>query len=145
MRYATILAGMLWCSSALATDPITDLKEKCASDFPDDFSTRKYCVDRGTEAAHWIWNEFKLTSKSHPAFLRCVGDFYPDHSTAAYCIRRTIEASGELEMIAQEIEDDKDDDKKLAYIKCSEDFEDDIPTLLYCLKRQLTAIEELRR
>lgn len=104
--YAT-LVGMALATLALnvAADGLADAKAYCEREWPDDFSTRKFCIDQQHDAIKQInrWAKkyglIGMGSRQAAADVilqKCNAEWRPDFDTMAYCIEKQTEAAIEL-------------------------------------------------
>lgn len=68
------------------------IRAKCAKDFPDDFSTQKYCVDKQTEAVGKLQVRTMSGTDERTIRTKCEKDFPDDFSTRNYCEEQQLKA-----------------------------------------------------
>jgi hypothetical protein len=122
------------------------VRKKCGADFPDDFSTQRYCITNGIKG----YDKFvALKAKSQPvmmlAFDKCQSDFGStgDWSTAAYCAGNQIKGYDEFQVLKSSATPEL----ARSYRQCETDFasQGDWSTTAYCAKNQRKAYDELKR
>ena len=121
------------------------IRTKCASDFPDNFSTQAYCIKTNKEGyAKFVTNRMSAKSTLSIAYDRCQRDFGDDGnwSTAAYCARTNTD--GYEEFLG--LKASAPPALLRSYAKCERDFGSDgnWSTAAYCAKREREAFRELQ-
>lgn len=116
-----------------------DVRAMCKADFPNDFSTQKYCIDQAKNGATKFAETVGRLGKENPQAAMCYEDFYPDMNTANYCLDRHIEAGEKL--VAWR--GTATGDRAIVMTGCAGDFPVDLSTQAYCVQQQFKAIDEL--
>ena len=121
------------------------VRQKCASDFPDNFSTQAYCVKVNLRGyAEFVASRAAANPILATSYDKCEDDFGREGSwsTAAYCAKKNTE--GYIDF--QRIKSAGPSALSRAYAKCEVDFgiEGSWSTAAYCAKRQRDAYNDLR-
>lgn len=92
MVFASSKAEAATASAPAAGSATPIIRAKCAKDFPDDFSTQKYCVDTQHKAAAKIQARTMSSTDQRAIRAKCEKDFPDDFSTRDYCEETQLKA-----------------------------------------------------
>jgi hypothetical protein len=120
------------------------IKQTCAEDFPDNYSTQAYCIKTNREGyATFVDNRAKARPILIKSYELCQSDFGDEGkwSTAAYCAKTHTEGYDEY----MSLKATASAQLLRAYAKCERDFGDEgkWSTTAYCAKQERDAYREL--
>ena len=129
------IVGALVASPAIAEDfPLEEQKQRCASEWSDDFSMQKYCLDEQRKAFAGLQEVIpNLNDDLSRSYANCTSDWKDDFVMRLYCIGEQEKAYDSLDKTVAGLPDDV---ARTIINKCAKDLRDDYSMQEYCRNDQ---------
>ena len=125
------IIAALAASSAIAEDfPLEEQKQRCASEWSDDFSMQKFCLDEQSKAFGNLQAVIpNLNDDLSRSYTNCTEEWRDDFSMRLFCIEEQQRAYDSLDETTAGLPDDV----AITIInKCAEDWRDDYSMQEFC-------------
>lgn len=129
------IIAALAASSAIAEDfPLEEQKQRCASEWSDDFSMQKYCLDEQRKAFAGLQEVIpNLNDDLSRSYANCTSDWKDDFVMRLYCIGEQEKAYDSLDKAVAGLPDDV---ARTIINKCAKDWRDNYSMQEYCRNDQ---------
>lgn len=145
MKWITTAVAVILAGSVAAAEPaerdMTEVTANCVSEWPDDYSMQKYCLDRNQEgyetaSAYWSTSGEGTLNIIGPSFRFCEGKWGQQWEMVAYCMQSEVDGAKEASTLLKQTPEAVGIE---IYAKCKMKWDDQFSMIGYCIDRQVSA------